>query len=250
MIYSILALDPYQQVHGIFTLIFVFVSILIGLQILHKYFSSEGPRFIEYIPLGLTYIFLSSAWWGPSFNFLTFCFTGIPLHELLYVILNNAFIPWAIICWIIAYTSLQKLKWQREIRVIFIAISLIWEIIFFIIIFIKLDALYTFEYSAGIYYSKRKIPALFFPIAALLTAIITGTLFGKKGLESQDKTIRWKGIFLIFAFWLFFGATLLDVLIPRDVSFLVILRLLLIFSALFYYLGFFMPEVVENVLIR
>lgn len=248
---SVMDLTLYQWIHGIFTVIFVIISILIGLRILSKYFTAEGQKFSEYIPLGLTYILLSSAWWGPTFNFLVFVSTETPLNEIVFVILNNAFLPLAIVCWIYAYTSLQDISRKKIIRIIYLVISVIWEIVFFILIFVSLDTLYTFEFTeAGIYYSKRTLSALVFPIIALATALLTGIHFGLSGLKSQDKTIKWKGIFLMLAFILFVGVALLDALLPREVLWLVILRLILIFSGFCYYLGFFMPEKIKNILIR
>lgn len=246
MIYSILDLNLYQIFHGIFTLIFVIISIIIGLKIFYNYFKYGGK---EFIALGLTYIFLSSAWWGPTFNFTTFVISGNPLPELVFVILNNAFLPLALISWIYAYTKLQDLTQKRKITFIYTAICLIWEIIFFVLIFWNLETLYTFESTpAGIYYSKRKILALIFPIFALITALITGILFGKKASESPDEIVRWKGRFLSLAFVLFAGATLLDAILERLVVVLVILRIILIISVFAYYLGFFMPKKIENIL--
>jgi hypothetical protein len=245
MIYSILELNLYQTFHGIFTLIFVIISIIIGLQILYKYFKYRGK---EFIALGLAYIFLSSAWWGPTSNFLSFITLGSPIPEIIFVILNNAFLPLAIIFWINAYTRLQDLKRKKIINMIYLIICLTWEIIFLIVIFLDLDLFYTFEYTGGIYYSRRKIITLIFPIFAILTALITGVLFGKKASESEDPTIRWKGRFLSLAFVLFTGATLLDAILPRIIIILVILRLILILSAVTYYLGFFLPKKIENIL--
>lgn len=251
MILSVQDLDPYQWTHGIFTLIFVIISILIGLKILLKYFTTEGETFYEYIPLGLTYIFLSSAYWGPAFNFLAFISTGIPLPNQLFLILNNAFIPLAVICWIFAYTSLQKLSRKKEIRIGYLVISVVWEIIFFVLIFLNVEILYTFESTeAGIYYSKAQLPALIYPIIALLTALITGILFGKESLTSQDRVLRFKGIFLILAFVSFVSVALLGAFLPREIIWLVILRIILILSSFFYYLGLFMPEKIKNIIIR
>jgi hypothetical protein len=251
MIFSIQDLTPYQWVHGIFTVIFVIISILIGLQILLKYYTAEGERFFEFIPLGLTYIFLSSAWWGPTFNFLVFVSTGIPLPEIVFIILNNAFLPLAIVCWIYAYSSLQEISWRKELRIVYLIISISWEILFFILTIFSMDTLYTFNYSdAGIYYSKRRLIALIFPIIALATALITGIHFGQGGIKSEDKTIKWKGIFLILTFVLFVGVALLDAILPRKVYILVILRLILILSGFCYYLGFFMPDWIKKFLIK
>jgi len=248
MIHSIMDLSVYQIFHGIFTLIFVIISIIIGIQIFYKYFKFGGN---EFIALGLTYIFLSSAWWGPTFNFTTFVISGNPLPELLFVILNNAFLPLALIAWIFAYTKLQDLKQKREITLIYTVICVVWEIIFFIMIFWNLETLYTFEPTpAGIYYSKRKIIALIFPIFALITALITGILFGKKASESPDEVVKWKGRFLSLAFVLFAGATLLDAVLERMVVILVIIRIILIISAFAYYLGFFMPQRIEKILTK
>jgi len=252
MILSIQELNHYQWIHGIFTLIFVIISILIGLQILSKYFKAEGEKFSEFILVGLTYIFLSSAWWGPAFNFLVFVTTGIPLPPLLFVILNNAFVPVAIVCWIYAYSGLQMISIKKELRLSYLIISVIWEIVFLILIILSLETFYTFEYTAaGIYYTKRAWIMLIYPIFALVSGLITGVLFGKQGLSSQDKVIRWKGIFLMLAFSLFVGISFLDAFLPIEIGIsVIIIRSLLIFSGFCYYLGFFMPKSIKTILIK
>jgi hypothetical protein len=76
---------------------------------------------------------------------------------------------------------------------------------------------------------------------------VSGILFGKESLGSENKEIRLKGQFLIAAFIFFFIGALMDAAIPLSPEILVITRIILIVSALLFDIGFFFPEFIRNI---
>lgn len=90
-------LSDADQINGIFTLIFILISMVVGVRILFKY---KALRRKELITIGLTWIFLTSAWWGGISSFLSVIFFDKRLDAFLFLLLSNIFIPIALLCWI------------------------------------------------------------------------------------------------------------------------------------------------------
>lgn len=79
-------------------------------------------------------------------------------------------------------------------------------------------------------------------ISAIITALVTGLLFSIKSIKVDNPEIKLKGKILLVAFISFSFAAILDATVS-DVTFLLILiRLVLISSAIEYNLGFFLPK--------
>jgi len=89
-----------------------------------------------------------------------------------------------------------------------------------------------------------------FQAFAILSALLTGVLFALKSFKSGDATIRWKGRFLLIAFISFSAAAILDSGFALGIIGVIIIRLLLISSAIEYYLGFLLPDRIAKRLIR
>ena len=128
-------LNQLELLHGTFTLIFIVISILIGIRILLKYFTYEQK---EFITVGLAWIFLSSGWWGSGFSFLSILLVQQTLDQFSYLFLGNVFIPVAIICWIYSFTSLAYEHLKKKLLVIYILICIIFEIYLIISLIIEL----------------------------------------------------------------------------------------------------------------
>jgi hypothetical protein len=225
---------------GSFTLTLTLISFIVGLKILLKYFSYKQK---EYITVGLTWIFLSSAWWGSSFSFLFIILFNTPLDAFTFLLLGNAFIPVAICCWMYSFCKLAYPNLKKKLLPIYFTICILYEI--FLIIFLLIDPkiIGTLE---GNFYSQPNLYAMIFQVFGVLTTIITGVLFSRNSMRSDDPRIRLKGKFLLIAFISFTIGALFDAAIPLTPITLVIVRLILISSAFEYYLGFLLPDRIAN----
>ena len=231
-------------IHGSFGLIFMVVSLLIGLKILIKYFAIKR---IELVTVAFTWIFLSTAWWGAGISFVTYVFYGFTLDLFWYLFVDNVFLPFALLLWIYSFCQLTYPTLKKKLIIIYAVICIPYEI--FLIIFLLMDPnlIGTMEATFN---SSNKLYVIIFQVFAIATALITGSLFSKKSFESDDPKMRWKGRFILIAFISFTVAALFDVGIPVTPATLVIFRLILISSSFLFYLGFFLPERIAKVLIK
>ena len=94
----------------------------------------------------------------------------------------------------------------------------------------------------GKFYYQPKLWTMAFQIFAIITTFITGVIFSKNSMASDDPRIKLKGKFLLIAFFSFTIGGALDALLPFTPFTLVLVRLILISSAIEYYLGFLLPK--------
>ncbi len=229
---------------GSLSLAFVIIALIIGLRILLKYFKFKNKVFIS---VSLTWIFLSASWWWPSFNFLNIGLFGFRLSNLSYLILANFFIPLAILFWIYSFSSLNLQNKNKIIVAILGLISVLYEIVLFVLLFTYPD-LIGVEITPGVI--SRTPLTLGFAIFAILIAFIMGIIFAFNSIKSDDPKIRWKGRFLLIAFIFFTLGAGLDAISWTNPIIVVMIRLLLILSSFAYYFGFFLPEKMANWLIK
>ena len=228
-------LSQYEVFQGFLSLIFVIIAIILGIKIILKSLSLKKK---EYIPIGLALIFLSSPWWGVCFSFLSIIFFNYAIETVFYMILQNAFIPIALICWIYTYCILISPRFKSVILITYFGICILYEIIFFIFLYISPNLIATQEST---FHSRRTLFTLAFVIFAILSTVLTGIFFAMRTFESIDPKIQLKGKFLLIAFISFSIGAFLDAIVPRIPGLLIIVRLILVSSAIEYYLGFFLP---------
>lgn len=236
------SLSEIEILRGSLSLIFVLISIIIGLKILSTYFKYQKK---EFITVGLTWIFLSTSWWWPSFNFLSIFLFDQNLNIFSYLIMANFFIPLAIISWIY---SVYKLAYKNKIMLISIfVICIAYEVLLFIFLFINPN-LIGIEIAPNLV--QRTSLTLGFAVFSILVALISGILMAKKIMVSEDRKIKLKGRFLIIALTFFTIGAVLDAISWTYLIIIFLIRLLLILSSIAFYFAFFLPERVAKVLIK
>ena len=239
-------LSELDVVHGIFTLIFVIISLLVGLRILLKSFEiNYGRR--EYIAVGIAWMGISTPWFGNSFSFLLFVLGGYRLELVPYLFLENAFIPLAIMCWIYAFSSLVYPNSVKKMALIFGVICIVFEIYLIANLVINPENIGTLE---GNFDSSHTILPNLFKVFGIFIVLITGVIFANKSMNADDKSTQWKGRFLLIAMISFTVGAFLDVVLDFTPIELILVRLLLISSAIEYYLGFFLPKFVAKRLLK
>lgn len=248
--------------HGIFSSIFVIVSFAIGFTILSKYFKSKNRLLIL---VGIAWIVLSFPWLPDSISFLMNLLSNEQqsLSKELYFIIGNAFIPIALITWIIAYTDMVNKKKQNLAVGLILIFSIIFEVIFFYLFFTdinllgEIDPLIPFSADFGVF-------LIVFYLATILVILPTGLYFAQKSIKLENKELRLKGKLLRAAFIIFTIATILEktarsIMIgvvfqdPSDPLLLIMLavvRVLLMVSAFAFYGGFLLPRWMKELLLK
>ncbi len=239
-----LPLDLLEVFQGSFSLIFAIISIFVGLRILSKYFEYKRR---ELILVGISWIGIASPWIPDSINFIMILGFSSILTEEAYLIIGNVFMPLIIICWLIVITDFLYKARQKLILILCLIWTVIFETIFFTLLFIDSSLVGTFLGPFHVEFGDFITFTLLFTIVILL---ISGLLFARESLKSEDKEIKLKGKFLIVAFLSFTIGAILDSSISLIPITVVITRLILISSSIEFYIGFILPKWVKKFLIK
>ncbi|TFF97350.1 MAG: hypothetical protein EU547_04540 [Promethearchaeota archaeon] len=244
---TILDLYPMDVFRAICTLIFVIISLLVGLRILLKYFQHKRK---ELITVGLTWIFVSSPWWPLAFGFISILFFNYLFDPVIYLLLMNGFSAFGVFTWIYSITELTYPNLKKLLVSIYGIICGVYEVILLTLLFI--DYRYIATKGAnfdGFSYSRTLFPNLFY-IFVVLTIVITAFFFCIQSIKSENPTVQWKGRFLLLGFITFIIASAFEIFSAGFKLLQAIIRIILIFAAIEYYLGFFLPDWLKRILIK
>lgn len=250
-----MALEPVDYLQGSFSLIFVIISIIIGVTILSKYFKYKNRL---YVLVGISWIGVANPWIPDSVSFLMNLFAQTSLDIRWYFIIGNCFLPIALLTWLTAYTDMIKKTAQKKVIIITAILSILFEVIFFALFFIDIDLIgvispirpFTVEF--GIFITV-------YLLLVILVMAISGVIFAQKSVKSADREVRLKGKLLRAAFISFTVAAILDSLLgtifedPTDpllAIMVVVVRSLLILSAIEFYGGFLLPHWMKEIFIK
>ena len=250
-----MALELVDFLQGLFSLLFVLISLILGFKILSKYFKYRSNL---YILVGLSWIGVANPWFPDSISFIMNLVLQESLPVELYFIIGNAFIPLALLTWLIAYTNMISKKRQKLVISITIILSIVFEIVFFYLLITDIDQI-------GIINPARPFTVDFgifitiYLLVVIVIMFITGIIFAQRSVKSSDKDIKLKGKLLRAAFITFTVAAILDSLLgaifedPTDpiLSIMVVAtRVLLIIAAFEFYGGFILPKWMHSLFSR
>jgi hypothetical protein len=237
-----MALEPLDIVNGIFGLLFVVISIVLGLIIVSKYFRTKDKNFLL---VGFTWIFLISGWYGTSASFLVALITGgdgLSLEMIL--LLNFIPLPIALVLWSIAFTNFLY-KEKQLTYVIFVSIYIaIFYIIF--LYYIITDVSFIAEKISPVDTAANNFLLAMFLVIFILIFFISGVKFALATLSIDNPETKLKGKFLLIAFPSFCIGGFLDAALPTTALTLIIFRIILILSAIMFYSAFIMPNWIKN----
>ncbi len=244
-------MDIVDILQGSLSLIFVIISFIIGVSIISKYGKNKNRL---YILVGLTWLTLSTLWLPEAISLLMSVFIGQTLVIEMYFIIGNVFVPVALTCWIIAYTDMVNKDKQKIALGLILIFSVVFEVLFFYHFFLDINLIGVINplrpFSADLGYSLAMLLLISF-----LILFVTGFKFARKSIRSENKEVRLKGKLLQFAFIAFTIAAVIEkiarsiligtVFADPTILFLsvilVIVRVLLISSAIAFYGGFLLP---------
>ncbi|HUW90603.1 MAG TPA: hypothetical protein VMV43_08780 [Candidatus Nanopelagicaceae bacterium] len=253
-------MDIVDILQGSLSLIFVLISFIIGVTIISKYGKYKNRL---YILVGLYWLMLSTLWLPEAVSFLMSLIIQQTLSIEWYFIIGNSFVPVAIICWVIAYTDMTNKKIQKLAVGLILIFSIIFEGLFFYYFFLDINLIGVINplrpFSADLGYFLTILLFISF-----LILFVTGFKFARKSIKAENKEVRLKGKLLQFAFIAFTIAALLEktarsILIGTVFAdptilllsvMLVVVRLLLISSAIAFYGGFLLPRWMKEIFMQ
>jgi len=206
---------------------------------------------------------LSTLWLPEASSFLLSLFIQRTLAIEWYFIIGNVFVPVALTCWVIAYTDMINKEKQNIAVVLILIFSVVFEGLFFYYFFMDINLIGEINplrpFSADLGYFLAILLLISF-----LILFVTGFSFARKSIKSENKEVRLKGKLLQFAFIAFtiaaviekslrsflIGAIFPDPTILFFSVMLVVMRLLLISSAIAFYGGFLLPDWMKKILTK
>ena len=237
-------LNAIEFMNGLFSLIFVSISILIGIRIAQKYWKNKERI---YMLVGISWMGMATPWFPSSFSFLAFLITGKGLILELKLFIAVFFLPFTILLWLTAFTDLLYKKKQKTILIIFTIIGAVFDS--FLLYFLFTEPSFIGK-DVGPIDEDYGLFVNFYLTALLIVVIITGTLFARASLKLNTAEMKLRGKLLFIAFYSFVIGAILDMLSPLSVIILILARLILISSAIEFYGGFVLPEWLKNILIK
>jgi hypothetical protein len=243
-------LQPIEILAGSFCFAFVIISVTLGSIIMMKYFKIKKRMFLF---VGATWIFITESWWSSSLNFLMHLFTPIGLTPEWYFLVGFIFTPLAILIWLNIITDFLWIKRKKLVLIVYSIVGIAFEVIFFYFFINDVSQIGVLRGPVDGIYSGI---ILFFLLSGLLLFVSTGILFALQSKESEDVEVKLKGKLLIIALLLFLLGAGLDGLksffiAPEflDVT-LLINRIILSVSAIFFYGGFILPNWMKKIFLR
>ncbi|MBN1800288.1 MAG: hypothetical protein JW891_02220 [Candidatus Lokiarchaeota archaeon] len=230
---------------GALTWIFTAISGVLGGLMLYKYYKYRDKQLIL---VGMTWMLITSPWWGDALTFIYYMFTTNVLPNETYFFLANAFIAPIFYMWPKTVSELvfvdQKQKLKKIIRNILVLWAIIFEIVFLIIFFYDYRLLgrridyYIVDWN---WYVNTYL------LSGSVFLVITGMVFSYTAIKSEKLHIKLKGWFLLGAFVVFTLATFLEILFTDVLAVIIIARILGITSAICFYIGFVLPKFVKKI---
>ncbi len=181
---------------------------------------------------------MSKPWWGSSTSFLVYLFNGVGISIFWYILITFSFISLVIIVWLVALNDLTRIKKFKVLIGAFIIYAIIFEVLILYFLFTDISVLGVLTDPVNIDLGSFLIVYL---LLDLVIFVISGFYFAFKSLQSEKPEIKLKGKFLLLAFLIY----LIGAAIETVLSFPPF-RLILIVSAIMFYIGFMMPEMIKK----
>jgi hypothetical protein len=242
----ILQLTNFEFFYGILTFIAVIISIILGIVIAQKYRKFKK---VEFILVGLTWILLVSPYWSDAIQFITLTFFDYQISTVVYFFIANAFIAPIHIIWILALTNLIFHKQKKTLMIIFTTEAIIYEVFFLYSFLIDPNQIGT-QMSAFVV--EWAIWIQIYLLLSIALFLVTSFLFARQSLKSENRELRVKGWFLVFAIILYTSAAFIDVIgadSPNEFT-IFLARTCLILSSIFFYIGFTLPRFIKELFIK
>jgi len=239
-----LVLAPNDIINGTLALIFVGISVIVGLNFFFKYKKYKQNTLVY---VGLTWIVMSEPWMGHSISFLFALFTGNGLSIQAIYFISATFIPIGLTAWLAAFKKFLAIDKKNIIIIIAIIGQVIFEVVFLYLLFTN-PSMIALERSATDSINQPFILAYF--LVVLLIFLITGMIFARKAIKSDKLDIKLKGKILFMAIIFYVVGGVWDGVFVSEGSLLIVSRIVLALSAVLFYYGFILPNWIKKIFIK
>lgn len=233
-----------EYLQGLFSLIFVLITVAVGIIIISKYIKVKKW---EFLLIGLAWIGMPSGYYPDGINFIMIILNGKMLSSLTYLLVATVFLIPVSYLWLFVISYLINLNRRKLVLILFFVICIILEITLLSLLVIDPILIGTFINPFTVEFSLFTQVLMLF---ALVVFVGFGFLFTKVTLASKKPEIRLKGKFLLIAFMSFLVGAFLDIILPITPLTVVITRLILVSSTIVFYFGYILPSWVRKFLLK
>lgn len=179
---------------------------------------------------------------GVSFLMIILIGTGLTLSQ--YLLLSLFFQPITLTFWMLTITELLYKDKQKVIVGLYGILGLIYEI--YLLYYIINNPLVIGRFVDPPLDMNYVGFTMLYSIFILISVSVSLLLLVKSGLKSEQSELRLKAKFNLLAIISFIIGALLDGSVSVNIVAVFIVRILLIASAIEFYIGWIMPELVKN----
>lgn len=236
----------FDLIVGILNIIISISYLISGIRITIAYRSADDPTFLG---IGLCWIIVASPWYSASISFILALINGTGLSFPTYATIGTIAYPLGSILWLYSWTKLigLKEKWSKIIIGIALIIAIIFWGIFIYFLIVNPSFLGSLN---GISDASYSIFVSGYQMLLLIMLLTTTILFCKEALQSSLWKIQLKAKLLLISIILFAIGALLDIFSAVTIAGIPIALLFamisLMTSSFLLYLGFLLPESIEN----
>lgn len=239
-------LSALEYLQGGLSLAFVVISFILGLTIILKYFKYKNRQFIL---VGLTWMFLVSPYWPDAISFVMILTLDIQLPDAIYLFLATFFVAPIHIAWITVITDFLYKEKQKILVGIMVLQFVIYETILLVLFVMDYNNL---GVKLAPFIAEFNIIIIVYLMTSIVLFLITGLLFVRESLRSENPELELKAKFLLLAYIIFTIGTMIDVLFADSPTQLTITlaRICVIIAAFAFYVGFTLPKFVKTLFIK
>lgn len=235
-------LDPLTQLSGLMGVIGLCVVIFFGVLVLHEAIKKKKRIIFMFF---IAIIFTVSPWLPCDIGYIYWLITKKEIEYEMYVFIGTIGIPIAMFAWLDIYLTIMYPENKKKILIGYTIFSLTFYVYIIYFLFFAPNA--PVKEMIG---HKRtpldinyKAYVLLYMGTCILVGTITGIHFSIVSMKIQNNpVVQWKGRLLLLSFILFAIGAVGDALIELNASSLIMIKIILIFSSIFYYAGFIMPK--------
>ncbi len=230
-----------EDFYNILGIVIIIIMIFLSYKFFQNYITTRqhyliaGALMVHFFLIGL--YFFTGIFIVQFFGNLLFPpFVEIFIPERIQLLINFAFVPILYLCWLYVFWKLLYPNSGRRAQIPFLIIvflTLIYEIGLFLIFFGLIDFGLGDDFYVT-YVTSSRLFAVF--------SIPTIVVFAWKSIKSGYADLRARGILMILAFTLFFTGLLIDTGIFYESIMIIVGRIIVIFSILIMYYGFFITK--------
>ena len=229
--------------NGFLSIILVVIMIIVEIQLISKYIKYKSRPLLF---MGISLILLTEVWFTHGLALILVLTTGRGLSPQMFFIIAYTLVPLALVCWMMVIAELMYKEHQKVILLVYLIFGIIFEIFFFIILFLDYRLIGEFYTPIEVHNAPLMTGYL---LIILINVLITGFLFFRESRKSNDPEIRLKGSLFVAGSTSFVVASILDTFNLVFIA-LITVRIIFIFSAVAIYGAFLLPDWIKKLFLK